>query len=64
MLKIKVGLLTVEIDMERVTAIPEIIGPRTRLLVDCNHACNVVTAILSESPPIPPIYGIIRTVSA
>ena len=45
MLKIKVGLLTVEADLERVTAIREIIGPQTRLLVDCNHAYNAVTAI-------------------
>ncbi len=45
MLKIKVGLLTVEADLERVAAIREIIGPQTRLLVDCNHAYNVVTAI-------------------
>ena len=45
MLKIKVGLLTVEADLERVTAIREIIGPATRLLVDCNHAYNAVTAI-------------------
>jgi D-galactarolactone cycloisomerase len=45
MLKVKVGLLTVDADLERVTAIREIIGPTTRLLVDCNHAYNAATAI-------------------
>lgn len=45
MLKIKVGLLSVAADLERVTAIREIIGPQTRLLVDCNHAYNAATAI-------------------
>jgi D-galactarolactone cycloisomerase len=44
-LKIKVGLLTIEADIERVRAIREAIGPETILLVDCNHSYNVFTAI-------------------
>lgn len=44
-LKIKVGLLSVEADIERVKAIREAIGPETALLVDANHAYNVYTAI-------------------
>jgi D-galactarolactone cycloisomerase len=44
-LKIKVGLLSIEADIERVHAIREVIGPETILLVDCNHSYNVFTAI-------------------
>jgi len=44
-LKIKVGLLSVEADLERVAAIREAIGPETGLLVDANHAYNAFTAI-------------------
>jgi len=45
MLKIKVGLLSVEADLERVAAIRQAIGPDSALLVDANHAYNVHTAI-------------------
>lgn len=44
-LKMKVGLLSVEQDLERVAAVRRSIGPDIRLLVDCNHAYNAVTAI-------------------
>lgn len=44
-LKIKVGLLSIEDDIERVSAIREAVGPNTQILVDCNHAYNVYTAI-------------------
>ncbi len=37
-LKIKVGLLSVEADAERVAAIREAVGQTMALLVDCNHA--------------------------
>lgn len=45
LLKIKVGLLTVEADAERVAAIRQAVGPKMGLLVDCNHAYNAATAI-------------------
>jgi D-galactarolactone cycloisomerase len=45
MLKMKVGLLTVEQDLERVAAVREAIGPRCTLLVDANHAYNVASAL-------------------
>jgi D-galactarolactone cycloisomerase len=45
MLKIKVGLLSVEADLERTAAIREAIGPRVKLMVDANHAYNAYTAI-------------------
>ena len=45
MLKIKVGLLSVEADAERVAAIRAAVGFETALLVDCNHAYNAYTAI-------------------
>ncbi|GGG01847.1 mandelate racemase/muconate lactonizing enzyme family protein [Paenibacillus abyssi] len=45
MLKMKVGLLSIEEDIERVKTIREAIGPNTSLLVDCNHAYNAFTAV-------------------
>lgn len=45
MLKIKVGLLSVEADLERATAIREAIGSETKLMVDANHAYNAFTAL-------------------
>jgi D-galactarolactone cycloisomerase len=45
MLKIKVGLLPVKEDLERVAAIREAIGPDIGLFVDANHAYNAFTAI-------------------
>lgn len=44
-LKIKVGLLSVEDDAKRVTAIRKILGPDVGIFVDCNHAYNAYTAI-------------------
>ncbi len=44
MLKIKVGLLRIEQDIERVAAIREAVGDAT-LLVDCNHAYNASQAV-------------------
>lgn len=45
MLKMKVGLLRVEDDWERVAAVREAIGPECTLLVDANHAYNAMTAV-------------------
>ena len=45
MLKIKVGLLSVEADLERVAAIREAVGDEMGLFVDANHAYNAHTAI-------------------
>lgn len=45
MLKIKIGLLSIEADLERVAAIREAVGPNTLLMVDSNHAYNAHTAI-------------------
>lgn len=45
MLKIKVGLLSVEADLERAAAIREAIGPDIKLMVDANHAYNAFTAL-------------------
>ncbi len=45
LLKIKVGLLSINQDMERVKAIRNAVGPDTGLLVDCNHSYNVYTAV-------------------
>jgi len=45
LLKIKVGLLSVAADAERVAAIREAVGPEMGILVDCNHAYNAATAI-------------------
>lgn len=44
-LKIKVGLLPIEDDIERVAAVRRSVGPSVQLLVDCNHAYNAVNAI-------------------
>jgi D-galactarolactone cycloisomerase len=44
-LKIKVGLLSVEADAERVATVRGAVGKDVRLLVDCNHAYNATTAI-------------------
>jgi len=43
--KIKVGLLTVEEDLERVAAVRKALGPKVGLMVDSNHAHSVPTAI-------------------
>ena len=45
MLKIKVGLLPVAADAQRVAAIREAVGADVALVVDCNHAYNAATAI-------------------
>jgi D-galactarolactone cycloisomerase len=45
MLKMKVGLLRVEDDCERVAAVREAVGPDCTLLVDANHAYNAMTAV-------------------
>lgn len=45
LLKIKVGLLSVEADAQRVAAIRKAVGPQTGILVDCNHAYHAPTAI-------------------
>jgi D-galactarolactone cycloisomerase len=44
-LKMKVGLLEVDRDLERVAAVREAIGPECALLVDANHAYNRKTAL-------------------
>jgi len=44
-LKMKIGLLSVEADLERVAVVREAIGADTVLLVDSNHAYNAFTAI-------------------
>jgi D-galactarolactone cycloisomerase len=44
-LKMKIGLLSVEDDLARVAAVRRAVGSDVRLLVDCNHAYNAVTAI-------------------
>ena len=44
-LKIKVGLLPVAADAQRVAAIREAVGSGVALLVDANHAYNAATAI-------------------
>lgn len=45
MLKIKVGLLSVEDDAKRVRAIRSAVGDKIKLFCDCNHAYNAYTAI-------------------
>lgn len=45
LLKIKVGLLSVAADDERVAAIRQAVGPAMGIMVDCNHAYNTATAI-------------------
>ena len=44
-LKMKVGLLPVALDAERVRVVRSAIGPAIDLLVDANHAYNAATAI-------------------
>lgn len=44
-LKIKIGLLSTEADIERVKVVREAIGPDVKLLVDANHAYNAFTAV-------------------
>jgi D-galactarolactone cycloisomerase len=43
--KMKVGLLPVDHDLERVAAVRQAIGPDRILLVDANHAYNAATAL-------------------
>lgn len=45
MLKIKVGLLSIEEDATRVRAIRRAVGMDVKLFVDCNHAYNAYTAV-------------------
>jgi D-galactarolactone cycloisomerase len=44
-LKMKVGLLPIALDAERVTTVRRTVGPDVDLLVDANHAYNTATAI-------------------
>ena len=44
-LKIKVGLLSVRADAERLALVRDAIGPDIKILVDANHAYNTQTAI-------------------
>jgi D-galactarolactone cycloisomerase len=44
-LKIKLGLLSIEQDIERVRAIRHAIGDEMKLMVDCNHAYNAFNAV-------------------
>lgn len=44
-LKMKVGLLSIAADAERVACVRAAIGPQTRLLVDANHAYNGYSAL-------------------
>jgi D-galactarolactone cycloisomerase len=43
-LKVKIGLLRIEEDIERVNVIREAIGKDALLMIDCNHAYNVHSA--------------------
>lgn len=45
MLKIKIGLLPVALDAERVATVRATVGPDVQLLADANHAYNAATAI-------------------
>lgn len=45
MLKIKIGLLSVENDAKRVRAIRETVGEDVGIFADCNHAYNAYTAV-------------------
>jgi D-galactarolactone cycloisomerase len=45
LLKIKIGLLSIEADEERVAAIRKAVGPKMGILADSNHAYNAATAI-------------------
>ena len=44
-MKVKIGLLSIEQDIERLQTIRRAAGPRIKLLVDSNHAYNAATAI-------------------
>jgi D-galactarolactone cycloisomerase len=44
-LKMKVGLLPVEADAERVAVVRRVVGDNIKLLADANHAYNAATAI-------------------
>jgi D-galactarolactone cycloisomerase len=44
-LKVKIGLLPVAADTERLEIVREAVGPRTGIMVDANHAYNAATAI-------------------
>ncbi len=44
-LKIKLGLLSIEADVRRIEVIREAIGPNVTLLADANHAYNVSNAL-------------------
>ena len=44
-LKMKIGLLSIKEDLQRVAAVRRAIGDGIRLLVDCNHAYSAVNAI-------------------
>ncbi|WP_168566008.1 mandelate racemase/muconate lactonizing enzyme family protein [Crateriforma spongiae] len=45
LLKIKIGLVSIEDDRRRLEAVRSAVGPTTGILVDCNHAYNATTAI-------------------
>ena len=45
LLKLKIGLLGIEQDIERIRVIREAVGPTIGLLVDANHAYTAATAI-------------------
>ena len=44
-IKVKIGLVPVEIDNERLAEVRESFGPKFPLMVDANHAYNAATAI-------------------
>lgn len=45
LLKVKIGLLSLEDDIARLRTIREAVGPHVGLLVDANHAYNAATAV-------------------
>ena len=45
MFKVKLGLLEVEDDYERLRIVRETVGPKMKILIDCNHAYNYSTAL-------------------
>jgi D-galactarolactone cycloisomerase len=44
-IKVKVGLLPIAVDVERLALAREILGPSTAIMVDANHAYNAASAI-------------------
>jgi len=44
-IKMKLGLLPIDLDAERIAVVREAIGPRIGLMVDANHAYNAASAI-------------------